>query len=229
MMKERIIRYPGKTIDVYFTVYRCTQVAECIRGAPEVFNKDRAPWIIADAAEPDKVAGVVMRCPTGALHFKRKDGGDLEPFPDMNTIDICRDGPYYVRGDIKIRNYDNTRILRDTRIALCRCGVSQIKPLCDNTHKTMGFRDLRNFTKRKGKNDRSIGKIVVTLKKNGPLELNGPVEIRDPEGDVCFRGHHTHLCRCGNSDRIPFCDGSHSESDFITDENIILYRSESKN
>jgi CDGSH-type Zn-finger protein len=29
---------------------------------------------------------------------------------------------------------------RETRLALCRCGQSKHMPLCDNTHRAIGFR-----------------------------------------------------------------------------------------
>ncbi len=109
-MKERIIKYKGRYIDIYFTVDRCTHVAECILGSPEVFNASRRPWIVADAAEPDKVAEVIQRCPTGALHFKRKDGGAEEAVPAGNTVRICRHGPLYLKGDLKIKNFDGSHV-----------------------------------------------------------------------------------------------------------------------
>lgn len=52
-----------------------------------------------------------------------------------------RDGPYLVRGEFEVLDQDGNRI--DTRrrtIALCRCGLSRIKPFCDGTHVSAGFR-----------------------------------------------------------------------------------------
>jgi len=51
------------------------------------------------------------------------------------------DGPLIVRGDVEIVDRDGTRIdPRRRTMALCRCGVSAIKPFCDGTHKLVGFR-----------------------------------------------------------------------------------------
>jgi uncharacterized Fe-S cluster protein YjdI/CDGSH-type Zn-finger protein len=222
-MKERIMKYNGKAIDVYFTVDRCTHVSECVRGAPEVFDPLRRPWIDADAADPDKVAEVVMRCPTGALHFKRKDNGFEEAIPDKNQIDVCRNGPLWIRGDIEIRNFDDTLILEDTRIALCRCGASTIKPICDKSH-MFTFMDQSEFTQRKIEEKEERGKLIVTLNKNGPYALSGPIEVRELNGPVLFRGRRVILCRCGASKKMPFCDSSHREIDFKTGEKIILYK-----
>lgn len=55
-------------------------------------------------------------------------------------ITACPDGPLLVRGDIELEGEDGQPIERRRRtIALCRCGVSAIKPFCDGTHKAVGF------------------------------------------------------------------------------------------
>lgn len=55
------------------------------------------------------------------------------------TITACPDGPLLVRGDVELHS-ENGVIPRARRtIALCRCGVSAIKPFCDGTHKLVGF------------------------------------------------------------------------------------------
>jgi uncharacterized Fe-S cluster protein YjdI len=49
-----------------------------LRGQPDVFNLNRRPWILPDPAEADELAEVVRRCPSGALLYKRLDGGPEE-------------------------------------------------------------------------------------------------------------------------------------------------------
>lgn len=57
------------------------------------------------------------------------------------TITPCPDGPLLVRGDVELRTTEGLPIPRKRRvIALCRCGLSSIKPFCDGTHKPAGFR-----------------------------------------------------------------------------------------
>ncbi|MCH2095605.1 MAG: (4Fe-4S)-binding protein [Rhodobacteraceae bacterium] len=48
----------------------------------------------------------------------------------------------------------------------------------------------------------------VTLNENGPLALQGNLEVN---GTACTRAT---LCRCGLSDNKPFCDGSHKDAGF---------------
>nr|WP_241731753.1 CDGSH iron-sulfur domain-containing protein [Microbacterium ginsengiterrae] len=46
-----------------------------------------------------------------------------------------------VRGDMEILDEDGNPVPRTRRtVALCRCGVSTIKPYCDGTHKAIDFR-----------------------------------------------------------------------------------------
>lgn len=57
------------------------------------------------------------------------------------TIVACPDGPLLVRGPVKIVDSEGEPIDQRRRtIALCRCGVSTIKPYCDGSHKLSGFR-----------------------------------------------------------------------------------------
>lgn len=57
------------------------------------------------------------------------------------SITAYPDGPLVVRGDVDLRTPDGQPIHRDRRTtALCRCGLSTIKPFCDGTHKAAGFR-----------------------------------------------------------------------------------------
>lgn len=53
------------------------------------------------------------------------------------TITPCPNGPLLVRGHFQLD--DGAEPHRRT-VALCRCGVSTIKPYCDGTHKLVGFR-----------------------------------------------------------------------------------------
>ena len=57
------------------------------------------------------------------------------------TITPYPDGPLLVRGAVALTRPDGTPLDPDRRtVALCRCGVSAIKPFCDGTHKLVGFR-----------------------------------------------------------------------------------------
>ena len=60
---------------------------------------------------------------------------------DEAIITPYRDGPLLVRGPFRLQDQDGNEIVVERRtIALCRCGKSRMRPLCDGTHKTIRFR-----------------------------------------------------------------------------------------
>jgi len=132
--------YASDSIVVTWESAYCIHVAECLRGLPRVFDPMRRPWIDVDAASADEIAEVVMRCPTGALHFRRLDGGPQEPSFLETTVQLRPNGPLFVRGKVRIEDAGGHLVREDTRTALCRCGGSENKPFCDGTHRKIGFR-----------------------------------------------------------------------------------------
>ena len=49
---------------------------------------------------------MIQRCPTGALHFRRLDGGSQEPVPEETTVQERPNGPLFVRGNVRIFGQD---------------------------------------------------------------------------------------------------------------------------
>lgn len=56
------------------------------------------------------------------------------------AIDPQPDGPLSVRGNLEIVSGTGRAIACMTRARLCRCGASQTKPFCDESHRRIGFR-----------------------------------------------------------------------------------------
>jgi CDGSH-type Zn-finger protein len=56
---------------------------------------------------------------------------------------------------------------------------------------------------------------AVTVRRNGPYELTGWIEVvgEEPRAQEVSREHCT-CCRCGRSANKPFCDGSHVTTNF---------------
>jgi CDGSH-type Zn-finger protein len=50
-------------------------------------------------------------------------------------ITVYPDGPLIVRGDFRLDDLTDGPIETGRTIALCRCGRSAVKPLCDGSHK----------------------------------------------------------------------------------------------
>ena len=218
-MSDRIHEYKGKGITVSWDSKRCVHVAECIRRLRSVFDTTRVPWVQPDNADAERVAEVVQRCPTGALHFNRMDGQNQEAIPAENSVEVSTDGPLYLRGDIEIKGADETVILKDTRVALCRCGASASKPFCDGKHRQINFhgnsRQLPDVSPEKS-SDAATGKLTVNLRPNGSLKFQGNFKVRLSGSDNGKYLKDLSFCRCGKSERKPFCDGTHKKFDFKT-------------
>jgi CDGSH-type Zn-finger protein len=58
----------------------------------------------------------------------------------------------------------------------------------------------------------------ITVLNNGPLRVEGEMEIVDQSGKAFGLGGRTviSLCRCGHSANKPFCDGSHKAAGFTS-------------
>jgi hypothetical protein len=87
-----------------------------------------------------QMIAMIERCPSGALtyHF---DGSERDNEPDLPTrVAVIPDGPLLVTGGVTVVGSNGEAIETRQRVTLCRCGGSQNKPLCDGTHKELGFR-----------------------------------------------------------------------------------------
>jgi CDGSH-type Zn-finger protein len=86
-----------------------------------------------------QVINMVEHCPSGALTY-RLDGADVEQLlPE--AIAVTDDGPLWVTGGVEVALADGESLETRNRVTLCRCGASANKPLCDGSHKTVGFSD----------------------------------------------------------------------------------------
>ena len=211
-MNTRTHTFEGETATVTWSKVRCIHAEVCVHGLPGVFDAKRRPWIEPDQAESaDDLAAVVFNCPTGALHLTE---GPEEPTPEHNLVTLAPDGPLYVRGDVTVVDAKGGTVVRDTRIALCRCGLSQHKPFCDNSHLGQ-FEDpgmLGDTTALKYAGE-ATGGLRITLVPDGPLRIEGPLTCDGADG-ASASGTKTALCRCGASGNKPFCDGSHRRVGF---------------
>jgi CDGSH-type Zn-finger protein/uncharacterized Fe-S cluster protein YjdI len=209
--------YRGRDIVVTYDLQRCIHAAECLQGLPAVFDTHGRPWVRPDAATADEVTDVVMRCPSGALHFERHDGGAPEAPPTRNTITVSPDGPLYVHGDIELVTPDGALLLDDTRAAFCRCGASENKPFCDNSHLEAGFVEDGDLGENAVRTEEGIdtgGRLRVVPSPGGSLKFYGELELRSADSRVARTGNRVSLCRCGASKNPPFCDRSHRQIEF---------------
>jgi CDGSH-type Zn-finger protein/uncharacterized Fe-S cluster protein YjdI len=214
-MTDKLHVFEGKGIRVTWSKARCIHSAECIRGLPLVFQPGGRPWVKPEAGTAQKIAEVIERCPTGALHYERLDGGSAEAAATANTVTPQPDGPLFVRGQVEIMDAEGNLILRDTRVALCRCGGTSNKPFCDGSHRMRGFLDEGEVFPGAVKPGESPGAILqLTIRPGGPLKARGAVVVKSADGLVRIQGGDAAFCRCGASRNKPFCDRSHERVGF---------------
>ena len=181
-------------------------------GLPEVFVPGaKGAWIFPDKASADEVTRIIDACPSGALTYERKDGGPEEYLPKVNTARLWENGPVEYKGDLRIGEDTASK-----RAVLCRCGASQNKPYCDNSHLSADFSatgECESEDDAPALESRD-GPLTITLAKDGPLVVSGNLELIAASGRRITTKQKTFMCRCGASKNKPYCDGSHKEIGF---------------
>jgi len=60
---------------------------------------------------------------------------------------------------------------------------------------------------------RAPRETTITPYRDGPLLVRGPLRMTDQDGnEIAVANRTVALCRCGRSQRKPFCDGTHKVS-----------------
>ena len=119
-------RYEGKQIEVTYDSARCLHAAECVHGMPGVFDTAKRPWVAPDEGDPETLAAVIRRCPTGALHYTLREGEREQPRAPTR-LRRPTGGPLLIEGNIELDGQ------RETRAAICRCWQSANQPYCDRS------------------------------------------------------------------------------------------------
>jgi len=204
----------GEKIEIEFAGRRCIHSRFCVTWAPRVFLANvKGPWIHPDAMAVEPLIEVAHACPSGAIRYRRLDGGPQETAPPVNLASVREAGPYAFRGQLQIDG-----AAAGFRATLCRCGASQNKPYCDGSHHEIGFN--ASGEPPAGKTDMlpvRDGVLAIDPQSNGPLRVRGNLEIITGTGRVVARVTSTYLCRCGGSATKPFCDGTHARIGFKSD------------
>jgi uncharacterized Fe-S cluster protein YjdI/CDGSH-type Zn-finger protein len=129
-----IREYQADGVTVLWDSQRCVHVAACIRALPAVFNPTARPWVRTANATADEIVAAVEACPTGALRYARENG-PAEAARVPTSVVPVPNGPLVMRGDLHVLAANGETIAHETRLALCRCGFSENKPFCDNSHR----------------------------------------------------------------------------------------------
>ncbi len=201
----------GRDLTLRFEARRCIHARFCVTGAPAVFLANvQGPWIHPDAMDTERLADIAHACPSGAIQYRRRDGRPDEAAPPVNLAAVRENGPYAVRGALRLDGVD-----AGYRATLCRCGASKNKPYCDGSHHAIDF--TASGEPPSGVTDMlpvRDGILAIDRQLDGPLSVRGNLEITSGTGRVVARLTSTRLCRCGGSATKPFCDGTHARIGF---------------
>ncbi|MCP4382767.1 MAG: iron-binding protein [Hyphomicrobiales bacterium] len=204
----------GKKISILYDGGKCIHSRNCVLSLPDVFLANtKGDWIFPDAGSVEDIVVLARGCPSGAIRYERNDGGEPEPLPKVNTIRVMENGPLAVRAELRIDGADAGR-----RATLCRCGASKNKPYCDGSHVGNGFVATGEIPDQDGKVlEERDGVLEVTPTENGPLMVQGNLEVLHGSGRRSSTVTKAFFCRCGHSANKPYCDGSHKRVGFRSD------------
>jgi CDGSH-type Zn-finger protein/truncated hemoglobin YjbI len=88
-------------------------------------------------------------------------------------IQLAHDGPYLVTNATRLYDRLGQALPLQPQMALCRCGGSQIKPLCDGTHARIGFTDAKDPSRVPDRRDTYVGQQVTILDNRGTCQHSG--------------------------------------------------------
>ncbi|MEO1305371.1 MAG: CDGSH iron-sulfur domain-containing protein [Pseudomonadota bacterium] len=214
MSKTTIFEYAGTSETVTWDRRLCIHVGECGRAKGALFVTGRKPWCDPNVSDRANTAEIVARCPTGALAVHGADGLLVEALPETNDVTVSNDGPLYVSGDLSVDGALPDMHSASRRVALCRCGASNNKPFCDNSHRNIDFQDAGSVGDTGLDMIETGGPLKIKRIPDGPLEVSGNFTIRAGSGRKAWSGRKAYLCRCGQSANKPFCDGAHKDAGF---------------
>lgn len=132
--------YEDDDIAVMWDATLCIHTAICLQRLPQVFDVRRRPWVDLSGAAAAEIADTIRACPTGALRYEGKTVPPEAP-DDPTTVEVRPNGPLFLRGRLQLQAPGGRDVREEYRVALCRCGASENKPFCDNSHRLVGFRD----------------------------------------------------------------------------------------
>lgn len=202
-------KHESKDGVLYFDGSKCIHSRNCVLHRPDVFVPNvEGEWIHPENADGGELNALAENCPSGAIRFVSNSKSERKPL--VNTLHIRENGPYALSAEIEFNGQE-----LGSRLTLCRCGASANKPYCDGSHSAINFQATGEpATKESDVLEQRNGQLKISPQTDGPLMLEGNLEICSGTGRTINRVQKTFLCRCGASANKPYCDGSHAKIDF---------------
>jgi CDGSH-type Zn-finger protein/truncated hemoglobin YjbI len=89
------------------------------------------------------------------------------------TIEAARNGPYLVTNVPRMTDHLGAQAKPLPQLALCRCGNSASKPLCDGSHARSGFSDAKDPKRVADRRDSYLGQQLTILDNRGICQHSG--------------------------------------------------------
>ena len=218
MSQGRQRSYESEAIRVHWDSSRCIHTGICLRTLPSVFDVRRRPWVDLRGAEADAVADAVGRCPTGALRYERLDGAGSERPQRPTVVWPIEDGPLLMIGDLEVRGPDGEPVTHETRLTLCRCGLSHNQPFCDNSRRRRKWKSGPSTDPPQAppapRQHAGEQATMVVARRDASFDVRGDLRIYHFDGREMVDAGRVLLCRCGQSATKRFCDSSHERAGF---------------
>ncbi|MFI6184114.1 ferritin-like domain-containing protein [Nonomuraea sp. NPDC051191] len=121
----------------------CVHAAFCIGRTRPIAR------MLDDTADSDvrsDVMGRIDHCPSGSYSYALERGGETIEADLPRAVSVLEEedglaGALWVTGGIPVTRSDGLPLETRNRMTLCRCGHSGNKPLCDGTHREIGFHE----------------------------------------------------------------------------------------
>jgi CDGSH-type Zn-finger protein len=135
-MADRETTYKGTGINVLDDRSICVHAGFC---GTRITNAWKMVRETGDTQVRAQVMAMIERCPSGALSYTLEPASEVLE-PDLpREVAIIPDGPLWISGGVPVERADGLAFETRNRVTLCRCGASNNKPLCDGSHKEVGF------------------------------------------------------------------------------------------
>jgi CDGSH-type Zn-finger protein len=139
----RLRRTEGHGVSVRRVGSLCMHAAFCV-GRTEQLDA-----MVPDTGDSDirsHVTALIDRCPSGSYTYAIRSADEpIEPDLPVAIAVIEEEqglaSALWVTGRIPVLRADGQPWEHRNRVMLCRCGQSHNKPLCDGTHRLIGFRE----------------------------------------------------------------------------------------
>ena len=88
-------------------------------------------------------------------------------------IRVARNGPYLVVGAKRLQTHLGVPLENRPLVALCRCGASASKPICDGSHVRIGFTGEKAQDRVPDRRDTYVGTSITVLDNRGLCQHSG--------------------------------------------------------